>query len=278
LADPDDLEASWSVLETAGTDLGIVALPLAAAIPGSRELLLGVENGLHRYLLVGVPPDFHTDRSRVGPGLTLAVRDLVLGDRSGRYIALSCRKPLLNQLFTSLVVDCLNGLESTQTNADVAIDEVIERWEELIDKEAGRSLSREMLTGLAGELLVLTDMQHLGHRALSRWLGPLGGRHDFTNGLVSVEVKSTTSHAGKRVSISGLEQLLPQPGGKLFVEFVRLELVPDNGTSPAELIRAAVNSGISEVQLRARLESLGISSDQWMELEAFRFHVIERHF
>jgi hypothetical protein len=276
MIDPEQLETTWAVLEISGDAEGFKAIPLEDPKGVSSSVFLGIEKGGRRYLLVQVADDYRAERGRQGPALSLTTRDLVAKDLKGRFVALGCQNPSLNHLFTSVVMECIAKLAGSADQPDVAIDEVLESWQELLEREAARSISSEKLIGLAGELLVLTELHKFGKSALSRWQGPFGARHDFTNGVDAIEVKSTVVRTGRRVSIHGLEQLLGQPGGRLFLEYVRLELVPSNGTSISDLINGAIADGMRAAEMWDVLAQLGVTRADIEVLASFRFHVSER--
>jgi len=89
------------------------------------------------------------------------------------------------------------------------VETVLQRWRQFLIAPSGppgRGRAAEILS----ELLVVSDAVH--GRGFP-WIGPFGARHDMRCGSEAVEVKTTRSHTGHRVTIHGEDQLLaPEQG------------------------------------------------------------------
>ncbi|SIT70224.1 PD-(D/E)XK motif protein [Microbacterium sp. RU33B] len=142
--------------------------------------------------------------------------------------------PSLTPTFLSLVGEMLSRVDETD---DPCIDElmrVLSSWREALSRE-GRTLSRQRLIGLFGELTVLARLAEEDPvQAKSAWRGQAGYRHDFflSNAL---EVKAYTGTDSPSVEIHGAHQLDPPIGASLHLLTLRLEESPA-GETIAELI------------------------------------------
>ena len=62
---------------------------------------------------------------------------------------------------------------------------------------------------MIGELIQLINLIKINPSADLIWGGPEGHRHDFSNGILSLEVKTTTMRHGVSVTINSIDQLNP---------------------------------------------------------------------
>src|SRR5262249_47000259 len=139
----------------------------------------------------------------------------------------------------------------------------IERWRSLMQSPS-TGLSRSVLRGLIGELLVLEQqlLPALGpDQAVSAWTGPIGTSQDFQlpDGL-KLEVKALDRNAD-RVQINGLDQL-DGGGDPLQLLAVRLE---DTG-SDAE---GALTASRLIARLRERLDAAPAARQEFETLLQF---------
>lgn len=147
--------------------------------------------------------------------------------QDGRWsMRISLQEPQLLAVFAEL---CRDVVESTRNESDPVrasglVLSRIERWRDLLQAQPS-GLSRSVLRGLIGELLVLQNLvlPECGpDEAVTAWTGPLGARYDFQlpSGL-KIEVKALDRDAD-RVCINGLGQL-DGGGDPLELAAVRLE-------------------------------------------------------
>ena len=125
---------------------------------------------------------------------------------------------LVDYLFERLVFQ-----KDMAGHAGEVFDEVVE-WIAFW-KISGKKPLREVVMGLVGELLTITNL--LDHKGLKfdSWEGPRAGNHDFRAFGNSIEVKVCGSRSGGLVhKISSQRQLESPDQGKLFLHSLRLQL------------------------------------------------------
>jgi hypothetical protein len=94
------------------------------------------------------------------------------------------------------------------------VETVLQRWRQVLSAPSGAP-GRNRLAEVLSELLAVSDAVHAsGVPRIRFWVGPFGGRHDMRCGSAAVEVKTTRSRTGHRVTtIHGADQLLaPEQG------------------------------------------------------------------
>jgi len=109
----------------------------------------------------------------------------------------------------------------------------LEAWRRFL-RERRSGLSHEGTIGLLGELSVLERVLQTDSRALSTWIAPDDGLHDFQREGHSIEIK-TSLGPSSTVRISALDQLDTSGLRRLDLFHVRLIEAPD-GRSLADLI------------------------------------------
>lgn len=218
----DLVETRWTALEaeptTTARRLRVARLPV---VTHQGALAAAVDHAGHRRLLVPVQSNQKVRPGLHGPVLELRRRPLEDEGTYQVYADLACCNAEMNDLFTGLCVDALSEAGKHLNNPVKALYRVLDRWRALFATDR-RPLGPEQLAGLFGELLVLERILRLDSGAHRFWLGPKGHRHDFSNGTVAVEVKSTTEAGGRRVRIHGLDQLDAPVGGHLHLARFRL--------------------------------------------------------
>jgi hypothetical protein len=140
-----------------------------------------------------------------------------------------------------------------------ALSEALEALKDLLSKR--KRMTEEKEAGLIGELLVLGHVIDVAGEdsAMTAWLGPESGEHDFGFETFEAEVKTTRSEA--RVHVIGSEtQLLASPGRPLYLISIQITLAGKGheGFSLPELVdgvRARVDRGTRG--LEDRLTSAG---------------------
>lgn len=118
---------------------------------------------------------------------------------------------------------------------DVIVSELA-AWEALL--RTPRSMDRDQIIGLLGELWVLWRVMHnIGAGAIDCWTGPASEQHDFRLEVNDVEIKTTLSHSRDH-AISGLDQMVTSAQRSLSV--VSIQLKPAGG-GPGISLRDAVS-------------------------------------
>lgn len=119
-------------------------------------------------------------------------------------------------------------------------------------------LSAEQQRGLLGELLLLEQLlQEHGSTALEWWLGPAAEQHDFACPAYDLEVKTTSSER-RRHTISGVDQLKPNPGRPLWLVSIQVTRAGGaEGRTLAELVARVRSLAPGDDRLRSALQDVG---------------------
>lgn len=274
----ESLEALWSVaaLKSGPTD-ALSAIPIGARLNG-REVLAGVDAGGGKYVLFPISMTAHMEEDTESSGVHLRDRTLTLGGVSGRFVALGCTMPWLDDAFSNIASECINRVvNGSGERPDLVVHSVLESWRELLAKDAQKGLGDEAILGLIGELDMLAELAEANPKgAIAAWTGPSGGLHDFRNGRVALEVKSSRRRHGRTLSINGVEQLLPPPQSQLFLRFVRMERVPGAPVTLGSLAGRLFELGVSGPLFNKALGRLGLQSNSLKEYDDFEVDIVER--
>lgn len=260
-----DIEAIW----------GELALPdLAEASEGIHrrlapdhplDIYVGLrDGGQATFLLVSPvrPPSFRELRS-----VSIEVRKR----QDGRYtLLLALEDPSLRPIFAGLCADLVNATRQgvPAEKGPSALLARLGRWWHLLEG-ARAGLSRSVLLGLMGELLVLKYrlIPALGcDAAVASWKGPDGADQDFRlPGGLRWEVKAASA-GGTTVQINGLGQLDGE-GDALELLVVRLVETSASATdalTPASLVTNLRGRLGSHPSARAEFDSL-LAAVGWHE-------------
>ncbi|GAA1814459.1 hypothetical protein GCM10009749_24900 [Agromyces neolithicus] len=149
-------------------------------------------------------------------------------------------------------------------------DATLTHWQKMLSQLSMRTLSREQMRGLFGEL---TFGVHLARQTslaemIHAWDGPMGAAQDFRHPtLGNYEVKSIGLD-GRRVKISSVAQLDPTPNAKVDLIVAQIDEDPlgmsPDGTTLAELIRSIRSELLSATDLLEefdnRIAAVGIDT------------------
>lgn len=106
------------------------------------------------------------------------------------------------------------------------------------------------------------------------WSGPNGSSHDLVGTKFDVEVKATTRHHGKQVTISSANQLGIAQGKRLFLAFIRME--PNIGSHSIETVKRNLTAkGVNEAKLEAQLRSMGSKQGMGNRSRTYMVHEAE---
>lgn len=214
-----------------------------------------------RHLLIPLRGRQNIPTGRIGGALRVSERALQDDSAYGRFADVVCTRRDLDDVFTGLCGDVLVALEADGQRPYRTTLAVVNRWRQLFSGGL-RGLTVAEEVGLAGELLVLLRLLRDDSAAIRHWVGPEGARHDFTDGIRAVEVKSTLAVSGRRTfEAHGLDQLEPPQDGRLFLAWQRFERRPD-GRTVRELVAEAGQLCDDESELVDRLSRLGYSLSQ----------------
>ena len=125
-----------------------------------------------------------------------------------------CLLASVGEVFDHFVVSVNERLSATDESAVRAVETVLQRWRQVLIAPSGAP-GRNRLAEILSELLAVSGAVHAsGVPRIRFWVGPFGARHDMRWGSAAVEVKTTRSRTGHRVTtIHGADQLLaPEQG------------------------------------------------------------------
>ena len=237
--------------------------------------LLAIDAAGLRHVLVPVAADFPAAHDRRSGGVHLTTRPLVdaLGQR--QYLDLACQKTHLNNVFTHLAEEVLDLLRDGEIQPLQACRQTLQRWRELLDREASNILSTEVLCGLFGELWHLVRIAERDALGVSAWQGPHGARHDFTVNGCALEVKTTARRDEWKFRVHGLAQLEQPRNARLYLCAMRLELNGASGSTVPDLIQAILDAGVDRLDLVNRLSEVGYDQRDEAHYQQLRLDVVD---
>ncbi|MFE2722850.1 PD-(D/E)XK motif protein [Kitasatospora sp. NPDC059327] len=257
------LDEHWRGLDAAPVAAGYVlrtsSLPVTTA---HGPLLAAVDADGMRHLLIPLATRQRLSAGVASGSLRIFERPLEDDESYGRFADIACTSRELDDVFTGLCRDVLVALAADGERPYRAARAVVERWRRLFSG-GRRPLTDEQIVGLFGELLVLIRLLECDPGAVCHWAGPEGERHDFTDGRLAVEVKSSAAASERRLlRIHGLDQLEPPEHGELFIAWHRLQPDP-RGRTLDELVAHARELCDDEAAFLSKLARLGYHpSDQ----------------
>jgi hypothetical protein len=252
----------------------IAGLRVSTIEDAQSDLQLGLDGDGRQHLLVAADVG-----DMIDPGITTITassRDLTIGGVTARHIDIVCEVSELSEVFDYFIAAVLERAHAQPGDPVALVATVLDRWHSFFTP-AGPPPSRETLTGVLAELLLLRDVAaRESSEVLAIWAGPGGGRHDIRRGRHAVEVKSTRSHTARAVTIHGEDQLLAPAGGTLHLHLVRLEEVAGLGICLTDLIDDIVGLGVARLQLLDAVATAGIPANSLNEIGRVRFDLRER--
>ncbi|TLM71639.1 PD-(D/E)XK motif protein [Pseudarthrobacter sp. NamB4] len=221
-------------------------------VPGIGPVLIGMDPDGLRHLLIPVPKDTVLPNGQTTGTLRFGIIDMGL---KGRFLDLTCTELPLSYVFERLCADVMDRLDGA-TAAVATVKATLDDWRALFSG-GSVELSRESLIGLIGELDVLAGLaRHEPVAALESWVGPSAALHDFALGGTSLEVKSTSSQDGSKVTISSLEQLDPLTANTLYLAVVHVR--PDTSAPTVDdRIRSLIELGVPSYKLIQKVADYG---------------------
>lgn len=238
-------------------------------------VLLAIDAAGLRHVLVPVAADFPAAYDRRSGGVHLTTRPLIDASGQHQYLDLACQKTHLNNVFSHLAEEVLGLLQDHAIQPLQACRQTLQRWRELLDREASSILSTEALCGLFGELWHLARIAAKSDHGLSAWQGPHGARHDFTVDGCALEVKTTARRDEWKFRVHGLTQLEQPHNASLYLCAMRLELNGASGSNVPDLIQAVLNAGIDRRDLLDRLSKVGYDQRDEIHYRQLRLDVID---
>ena len=251
----------------------VAELPAETA---NGPLAVGADHNGTRHLLIPVTSHQVVRRGLDGPVLVLRKRPLEDSRHYQQYADLGCLRVDLNDVFTTLCADVLSTTTALPNNPLKALYRVIDRWKSLF-RTSGAPLDTEQISGLFGELLVLTRLLRRDASAHRLWKGPTGGEQDFTSVRSAVEVKTSSGAHQRHVRIHGLDQLTAPGNGTLALAWFRLERGSEGDEDLPGLINRALRLCDDESTLLALLSSVGYYPSDNAHYQDTRFAVADEH-
>ena len=151
-------------------------------------------------------------------------------------LEISTTSRLLYRNFYFLIADIISSVVLDSVLPLAALEQSLLRWQALLS--VSDLLTEERQVGLFGELWMFRRLlPTLGAATTDAWTGPSAQAHDFRIGTNEFEVKST-SGSGPMHVISGLDQLVPSIGCRLFILSLQITHAGTGGITLAEAITA----------------------------------------
>lgn len=213
------------------------------------------DSDLRRHLMVPLPGVVKERVVLATKGVSLTVRNLVLGGSPIAFLDLACLRPDLESVFTRLTADACEALAANPPDPAVAVTKVVEQWRELLDA-GGDTWTRSKCAGLFAELSVLSRLLRLSPSAVETWHGPMGAAQDFRALGQAVEVKATLGSEGRVIRIHQADQLEEPAGGELHLIWMRVTEDGSGGTTLRALVEEVRAVCTDLATLQDRLDRL----------------------
>lgn len=272
------LQRIWQIIESQGSVgvFQIEARQIDMVTTPEGPPLLTIDLNLKRHLLIPIASTLVMKEDKQSAGVHILINEWGNAGRKQRYIDTVCLMPHLNGLFDLVIFDILHALTLDSSRPEKTCGDVLNRWRELLNRDAGGFPDKTTLTGLFGELSILHDLAILDPKSLNLWVGPTGARYDFYSGHIAVEVKSSTQRIGRIVTIHGHDQLEKPGGGELFLVVQKLEEVPFGGQTIIDIIQHLVELGCDRSNLYILLANGGLVPESIEKCDNLHFRIIER--
>jgi hypothetical protein len=250
----DEIRLAYTALRSERTTAvdGLAFLP----VPSVAGVYVGLDDKFRQHLLLTTDTD-----ATVSLGVTtlsVTTGDLLIAGKNMRILDVTCLLGALAEVFDHFVVAVVERVSVAGDSASDAVENVLRRWREFLVAPKGAP-GRDKLAATFGELLVVLDVVRVsGVADIGFWVGPFGGRHDMRTGTMALEVKTTRSHTGHRVTIHGEDQLLAPDDGGLYLHFVRLEETHGGSLSVLTLVDDLLAAGVSAEKLFEALTAGGV--------------------
>lgn len=275
------LEREWSLLE-ADARTGRSSLNWSTSLAGVKvngeEVLQACDPEGKRHLLVPTTESYPgEDKKSRGVQIIYTQLEAIPGRRQ-RFVDIACLDILHNDLFSVLVEDILEKLDTEESTPSRKCASLLNEWRQLFSHEVGDKMGLETLTGLFGELQFLDQIVQTNPAALDNWTGPQKDRHDFTCSGGAVEVKTSRIRSGRFVTIHGVDQLVPPQDSRLDLCFVKVEIVRKGGQSIPDLVETIARRGIDRAAFDRALRDCKYFTADADLYSGFHFIPIETRF
>lgn len=242
-------EASDLQAPTLRTDISTPAGPVRYALGNFGEARI----------LVPVPPATGSSILAGTRFLKVIFSNYLHAGRSSRFVDLTCLSRNLELVFGEVVEEILTRIAGGMDGLEAAAT-TISDFRELLERNQSSVVTETEIVGLVGELFYLNRLLACAPSGWKAWRGPAGDRHDFRNGNLSLEVKTTSQADNSVITIHGTDQLLPPSGGTLHLLHLTLEAVAGGLLSISSLGRSALAKADDPVALTRLISSAGCSN------------------
>lgn len=228
----EQLEELWAAMSTRAATAMFRTVALDVLTPlGPVLVALDRQDGKH--LLVPLASR-HTLREELdGHAVVLRRRRLEDEESYRHYAGLELVDPDMDDLFTALCVEVVDGIADAPDRAVAALRKALDDWRALL-AGSRQALGPSALVGLFGELSLLQRMTDHDPGAVHFWTGPSGAAQDFRRDGHALEVKTTASAEGRTVHIHGVDQLDSTVPGRLLLHWSRVRT--DRGVTVPDLV------------------------------------------
>ncbi|MDQ2068649.1 PD-(D/E)XK motif protein [Natronospira bacteriovora] len=268
---PGEVLAWWDKLRRESTGVGEDTREVAEPFHTKTDTTVLISLGLdgEAAILAEIDPREAVSRDLGGRNIGVTVRSPLVDGRPLPVIELVCQESALEPVFAELAVDVIrrisNGLASRR-----AIEQALEDFRNLLQRDLPSRVGMEEAIGLVGELLVLEKLVGVDPGSWRAWNGPLGETHDFMSGEQAIEVKASAHVGESRIEIHGLDQLNPPAKGLYLFHLV---LVPDpKGNVSVPMLSASIQRIVDdESGFIERLNASGFHPSEPVRWEDHRF-------
>lgn len=268
----DEVRLAFAALATHGRTEhhGLATL----AIDSVKGVYLAVDDQSRQHLLLETDTEAQIDAGVTT--LAVSTRPLRIAEREIRALDITCLFTSLSEVFDHFAAAVIQRMAVASEKPADALKSVLASWKNFLVPPSGPP-GVDKIAATLGELLVVRDaVKGSGLVDIGFWSGPLGQRHDLRGGSTAMEVKTSRAHTGYRVTIHGEDQLVPPEDGKLYLHFVRLELVHGGALRLTSLVDELLDSGVSAEQLFNALSASGVAAVDLPATDKTTFDVLER--
>ncbi len=273
------LEIEWQKLNYEGVSEYVFNRIDSICIP---ELNIALNSLSERCLILELPKGFIPDfQSITRQNLTIEYfRDI-------HYIALRLTDDTYNDLFNDLVISLYQSIKdvSDESQSSFVFIQTFHKWSEFFQDGQSDKLSKDVIKGLFGELLVLKHLVSESCSAnvndiLDSWKGPYDQGHDFVLDAKDIEVKTKDINKTS-IRISSEQQLDNVIGKGLELLVVSVESNMVNGYSVADLIKeikALVFNRLGDYQILLKaVRQKGLTTKNIEDYNNYRFVLINHY-
>lgn len=263
------VEQSWAILESPTSRGEFESRELPDMLTPQGPVVLAVEAGSARHLLVPVHPDEDIRPDQKSRAVHLTRKVLLDGGTRRAFVDIRCNIPRLHRIFSQLATAVVERLLSVAGPSAAVCSEVLAEWRELVEF-ATRDVTEATIIGAFGELWQLSHLVSTDPSAVGFWRGPEHYPQDIIGPGGALEIKSRIVR-NRTVRINSLTQLA-DPGLPL-VLVVQSLARHEGGQTLGELLDTMVLRGADRSLLLDKLGLLGIEVDAGFACE--RRYIVE---